>query len=110
MTIYAPHKVDAGSRKYRAIRAEMSSMGAPVIRAVDGGDCYYAIEGSHRLAIAAELGLTPIIDEIDDATMLVDVQHDFDLHAVDDDTDKWTIGDLISYVYDSREAAYEFDF
>lgn len=62
MTIYAPHKVDAGSRKYRAIRAEMSSMGAPVIRAVDGGDCYYAIEG------------------------------------------------LISYVYDSREAAYEFDF
>jgi len=47
--------------------SEMRTMGAPVIRAV-WMECYghwAAIEGCHRIRASAELGLTPIIDEVD---------------------------------------------
>jgi len=60
---------------------EMRVLGAPVIRAVE--TCYglVAIEGSHRLAAAAELGLSPeiiVIDEDDivDGTTLNDIAGD----------------------------------
>jgi hypothetical protein len=37
----------------------MQTMGAPRIEVVDCGDYLQALEGSHRLAAAAALGLTP---------------------------------------------------
>ena len=42
-----------------AAKAEIRVLGAPQIRVVDCGDHYMAIEGVHRLAAAAELGIAP---------------------------------------------------
>src|ERR671913_91870 len=45
--------------KLEAAKAEIRVLGAPTIRVVDCGDHYMAIEGVHRLAAAAELGVAP---------------------------------------------------
>jgi hypothetical protein len=51
---------------FAAVKAEMETLGAPIIRAYRvEGDLYYAVEGCHRLRAAAELGLVPEIDEIE---------------------------------------------
>lgn len=49
------------------VKAEMQNLGAPTIKAV-WMDCYghwAALEGCHRIRAAAEIGLTPIIKEIE---------------------------------------------
>lgn len=56
-TIYAIHKTDA--EKLASVTDEMRSLGAPTIRVVDCSDYYMALEGSHRLAAAHNLGLVP---------------------------------------------------
>jgi len=56
-TIYAIHAPEAS--KLETVTAEMRVLGAPTIRAIDCGDHLMALEGSHRLAAAAALGLTP---------------------------------------------------
>lgn len=56
-TIYAIHAPQAD--RLEAVKADMQTMGAPTIRVVDCGDHYMALEGSHRLAAAHALGLTP---------------------------------------------------
>ena len=56
------------------VMAEMEALGAPVIRVIDCGDRYCAIEGSHRLTAARELGLTPEIEIIEDGVVPEDVQ------------------------------------
>lgn len=64
--IYAIHAPFAD--RLEAVKMEMAVMGAPTIRVVDCGDYYMALEGSHRLAAAHALGLTPelIVFEQDD--------------------------------------------
>lgn len=56
-TIYAIHA--AGNHRLSCVMLEMERMGAPTIEVVDCGDHYMALEGSHRLAAAASLGLAP---------------------------------------------------
>lgn len=56
-TVYAIHAPDAD--KLAEVVSEMRTLGAPTIRVVDCGDYLQALEGSHRLAAAAQLGLTP---------------------------------------------------
>lgn len=49
------------------VKAQMADLGAPVIKAV-WMDCHghwAALEGSHRIRAAAELGLTPVIEEVE---------------------------------------------
>jgi len=58
-TIYAIHAPEAD--KLSQVIEQMRSLGAPNIEVVDCGDFYMALEGSHRLAAAAELGLAPIL-------------------------------------------------
>lgn len=68
-TVYAIHGTDAAHLEQ--VKAEMETLGAPVIRVVDCGDYYMALEGSHRLAAAHQLGISPELvvydqdDEID---------------------------------------------
>ena len=50
---------DVDPETLEAAKAEMRVLGAPSIRVVDCGDHYMAIEGVHRLAAAAELGIAP---------------------------------------------------
>lgn len=59
-TIYAIHAAD--DDKLTGIVAEMKTLGAPTIKVVDCGGHYRALEGSHRLAAAASLGLTPVLE------------------------------------------------
>lgn len=65
-TVYAIHAPTVDH--LAEVKAEMIVRGAPTIEVVDCGDYYMALEGSHRLAAAADLGLTPelTIHEYDD--------------------------------------------
>lgn len=70
-TVYAIHAPDAD--RLAEVSAEMETLGAPMIEVVDCGDYMQALEGSHRLAAAHALGLTPILvvhaqDDILDVT------------------------------------------
>ena len=70
--IYAIH-APYDAAKLATITAEMAVLGAPTIQVVDCGDYYMALEGSHRLAAAAQLGISPLLaihsqDEIIDVT------------------------------------------
>ncbi len=51
----------------KQVITEMQTLGAPTIKAVydECDDVYIALEGRHRIEAAKRLGLTPIIDEID---------------------------------------------
>lgn len=51
MIIYAPHK-PANTWKLASVRKTMAAQGAPVIRVVQQGENYIALEGSHRIAVA----------------------------------------------------------
>ena len=48
-----------------AVIEQMRTLGAPVIRAVDMGGYFAALEGCHRLRAAARLGLTPVIEPVE---------------------------------------------
>ena len=56
------------------VKAEMIERGAPVIKAVwmEAYDLYAALEGCHRIRAAKDLGLTPIIDEVEYSDDLVE--------------------------------------
>lgn len=46
--------------------SEMVSLGAPVVQCFELEDCtYLALEGSHRLTAAKQLGMIPILDVVD---------------------------------------------
>lgn len=46
--------------------SEMNSLGAPVVQCFELEDgTYLALEGSHRLTAAKQLGLIPILDVVD---------------------------------------------
>jgi hypothetical protein len=63
MLIITMHHTDEAKLEHG--RTYMATHGAPTIRVVDRGDAYVALEGTHRIAAAAELGLTPILDTMD---------------------------------------------
>ena len=70
-TIYSIHGTDED--RLAEVIADMRKLGAPTIEVVDCGDYYQALEGSHRLAAAQALGLTPNLvireqDEMIDVT------------------------------------------
>lgn len=62
-TIYAIHSPKKA--KLDNVIKKMRTLGAPTIRAINCGDHLMALEGSHRLAAAAALGLTPVLEIID---------------------------------------------
>jgi hypothetical protein len=89
-TIYAIHAPEAD--KLAQVIEQMRSLGAPTIEVVDCGDFYMALEGSHRLAAAAELGLAPIL--------LIHAQDDMlDVSKYDwYDGANWAVGGEIEYL------------
>lgn len=56
-TLFTIHAVDAD--KLAGVIAKMHTLGAPRIRVVDCSDYYMALEGVHRLAACAVLGIAP---------------------------------------------------
>jgi hypothetical protein len=72
-TIIAPHQADP--KKLADVVTEMSTLGSPSIAAYWDGEKYIALEGSHRIAAAAQLGLPVAIVEYDGDD---EIEHDFD--------------------------------
>lgn len=62
--IIGVHKIDRRSDHYREVLGQMRSLGSPVIRAISSPYGWLAIEGSHRLAAAQELGLPVRIKDV----------------------------------------------
>lgn len=56
-TVYTINKADPAHLE--SVKADMIKMGAPTIHVVDCGDYLMALEGSHRLIAAEELGIAP---------------------------------------------------
>ena len=48
------------------VMEEMQGLGAPIIRVVDCGDAYFALEGTHRLRAACLLGIAPTLDVVEE--------------------------------------------
>lgn len=72
MMIYTIHAPE--DEKLEAVKAEMRALGAPVIRVVNCGDYYMALEGCHRIAAAHALGIDPelvIYEQGDDLDITV---------------------------------------
>jgi len=86
----------AEPEKLEAVKASMESMGAPTIKAVwlEGYNAWMALEGSHRLVAAKELGLVPEIEEVEfDADVRLS-----DLECKDFAGDDYSIEELAEYV------------
>ncbi|MET4683670.1 hypothetical protein [Brevundimonas faecalis] len=64
MNIILPH-ADYDADHLAKVIEEMKVLGAPTIKAVDCGEHYVALEGSHRIRAAQALGMEVIIDEIE---------------------------------------------
>lgn len=107
MQIIAPNPVD--QEHLEQVIADMQAMGAPVIRAVwiELYGMWAAIEGSHRLAAAQELGLAPEIIPVP-----TDTDDDLDVRIdslADDYQDNDTVGDFIDGVgYRHHSPIYTF--
>ncbi len=56
-----------------AVKAEMKTLGAPTIKAIwsEVYGAWLAVEGCHRLRAAAELGITPNIDDVSEEDVVV---------------------------------------
>lgn len=76
-----------------AVIESMRTQGAPTIRAWWSGEQYYALEGSHRLAAAAALGLTPAVIELD-----ADAPVDWDCDVNDQSWDNAAVEDLLDHI------------
>lgn len=87
MTVIAPNKVTPDH--LAEVMAEMMVLGAPTIKAFDTGELYRAVEGSHRLHAAVELGLTIYIDVVTEDD---EIGHDFD------DVDGCLVSDVLDYL------------
>lgn len=102
-TIYAIHKPDAD--KLAQVIAEMRTLGAPTIEVVECGDYFQALEGSHRLAAAAQLGLEPVltVHEQDD---IIDISR-FDWYQENTGNfagTEYTAGEIAGEIFVPRQA------
>jgi hypothetical protein len=105
ITIYAIHAPDA--EKLAAVIGEMRALGAPKIRVVDCGDHYMALEGSHRLAAACELDLTPelVVYEQDD---VIDISNEDWYDAANWGGTSYAAGEVAGELYSTQARAYSF--
>jgi len=105
-TVYTIHAADSGH--LQSVAATMQALGAPKIRVVDCGDHYEALEGSHRIAAAATLGIVPdwqVIgwDDVIDPT-------GFDWFKAGDDPTPRRAGVFVESLYGDMRQAADFSF
>ena len=100
-TLYTIHAVD--QQKLAEVVAEMQIMGSPAIRAVDCGDHLMAIEGTHRIAAAVQLGIAINLDILDQEDMVDADTLDWpDLRP----GEKYTAGELAGEAYSPSCGVY----
>ena len=100
-TIYAIHEVDAD--KLSGVIAEMESLGAPTIEVVDCGDHYMALEGSHRLAAAAALGIEPTL-VVHEQDALIDISRFDWFDACNWADTTYPAGEVAGEIFSPRQA------
>ncbi len=104
-TLLTIHAVDL--QKLDGVIVEMRVLGAPTIRVVDCGDYLMAIEGVHRIAASAQLGLIPVLEIL--------AQDDL-IHADSLDWqglcagEQYTAGELAGEAYSPSCGIYKIDF
>jgi len=95
MNIILPH-TEFDQAKLDAVISEMQVLGAPTIKAVDCGEYFVALEGSHRIRAAAALGLSVEIEEVEyseETTTDEIVPGSYD--------DCWTIAEIVDAAHNS---------
>lgn len=97
------HGTDAD--KLDSVIAEMRVLGAPTIRYVDVAGTAYAVEGTHRLAAAAALGLVPELVELPYEGKVPD-----DVDADDFGLCGRDVSELAEYVARHREGGESYEF
>lgn len=105
-TIYTIHNTDPA--KLASVIKEMQIMGAPKVRVVDCGDYYMALEGSHRVAAAAALGLTPDLVIFAQDQVINITGYDW-YDKANWSSDSYTAGEVAGELYSSEARAYKFD-
>jgi hypothetical protein len=87
VTMYAPHEPDPAH--LADVVESMRALGSPEIRALWIGDAWVALEGSHRVAAAAELGVPVVVVPVSEDD---EIEHDLgDVHSR-------RVADLAEYV------------
>lgn len=102
-TIYAIHAPDAD--RLAVVIEEMRSLGAPTIKAVNCGDYYMALEGSHRLAAAKALGLAPIIEVLEQDDMIDITEFDW-FEAANWAETTYPAGEVAGEMFSVRSPSY----
>lgn len=90
------------------VLADMRAMGAPRIEVVDCGDYYMALEGSHRLAAAAALGVNPEFVVRDQDDMMDITGYDWYESANWGGT-TYPAGEVAGELYSVQAHGYEFE-
>lgn len=105
-TIYAIHAPQPAHLE--AVKAEMQRLGAPRIEVVDCGDHYFALEGSHRLAAAAALGLSPELVVREQDEMIEITGYDW-FEPMNWAETVYPAGEVAGELYSPRAVAYSFE-
>lgn len=101
MLVRSLHEIDP--QHLEEVKVQMIEMGAPAIRVYNDGEVLWALEGTHRLAAAFELGITP---EFVEMGLEDEIDHDCDL------VDEKTVAAIWSHYYDclTRWTGNEYEF
>lgn len=103
-TLYTIHAVDQA--KLASVVAEMAVKGSPTIRVVDCGDYLMALEGVHRIAAAAQLGVALDLEYLDQADLVAADSLDWqDLQR----DESYTAGELAGEAYSPSCGVYRLD-
>ncbi len=93
--VVAPHEPEPA--KLAKVIDQMTRLGPPEIRAWWDGEKWIALEGSHRLAAAEALGMTP---EIEPMSLDEEMLHDFE------DVSSRRVEDVIEYVAGTKRGPH----
>ena len=92
--------------KIARVMGEMQSLGAPVVRVVDCGDHYMALEGVHRLEAAARLGIAPNLIVLDQDELVAADSLDWqDLQS----GESYAAGELAGEINGDNRGGYRID-
>ena len=103
-TLYTIH--GHNDAKIARVMGEMQSLGAPVVRVVDCGDHYMALEGVHRLEAAARLGIAPNLIVLDQDELVAADSLDWqDLQS----GESYAAGELAGEINGDNRGGYRID-
>lgn len=89
MVVHIPNPIDP--IHLEMVKADMLKNGAPIIRAYEYDGELYAIEGSHRVTAARDLGIPIIIEYVNPDDVIK-------VHDIQDLPETTTVNEIIEYI------------